>query len=297
MASQTMLYQEYHEIVQMPNKDIGINAFSYDCCRAPSAGVFPLHWHECLEIIYVEKGWIEVEIDRTRLHIAGGEMAVVNPRQLHICDRFDPATTLYCLIIDMNVMRGRYVDSSDEHYILPLLEGKILIDGKIDGRQGLGDLIRSAVDLFTERGIAYQLRLKSIVFEILFRQFAQHSSVRQVDPRRLPTSVPRERVNAMLEYVNQHYAESIQLNDFVEVLHINKHYICKLFRQYTGKTVLKYVNEMRVRKAEEMLLSSDRSVTEIAYATGFPDFNYFSRIFKQVMGVTPSQLRKKYRNA
>lgn len=291
MATQYTLYQE---IVQMPNKDIGINGFFYDCVHSPGTGVFPLHWHECLEIISVESGWIEVEIDRKRQLIGSGDIAVINPRQLHSCDRFDPHATLRCLIIDMDVFRSRFVDSSEERFILPLLDGKILFTEKIEGEEGLQEMIRSCVDSFAQRDIAYQLHLKALIFELLYRLFVFHSAMREAQERNLPTSVSRERVNAVLDYVDAHYAERIQLNDLVEIVHINKYYICKIFQQYTGKTVFNYVNEVRIRKAEELLLTTNRTVTEIAYATGFLDINYFSRIFKQIMGLTPTELRKKY---
>lgn len=287
-------YTLYQEIVQMPNKDIGINGFYYDCVHSPSAGVFPLHWHECLEIISVESGWIEVEIDRKRYRIQSGQIAVINPRQLHSCDRFDPDATLRCLIIDMDVFRSRFVDSSEERFILPLLEGRVLLAEQIDGSNGLQSLIHSCVDSFDRRDIAYQLHLKALIFELLYQLFAFHCAMREAEQRNLPTSVSRERVNAVLEYVDTHYAERIQLNDLVEIVHINKYYICKIFQQYTGKTVFNYVNEVRIRKAEELLLTTNRTVTDIAYATGFLDINYFSRIFKQIMGITPTELRKKY---
>lgn len=85
------------------------------------------------------------------------------------------------------------------------------------------------------------------------------------------------------------------LEDLVSVVHINKFYICKIFQQCTGKTVLNYINVVRVQKAVEKLISTNDSVTNIAFAVGFQDLNYFSRIFKSVMGVSPTDVRKKYR--
>ena len=98
----------------------------------------------------------------------------------------------------------------------------------------------------------------------------------------------RERVNTILNYVDEHYAEKIRLEDLVDVVHINKYYICKIFQQCTGKTLLNYVNIVRVQKAVEKLIATNDSVTQIAFAVGFQDINYFSRIFKNETGMTPS---------
>ena len=101
----------------------------------------------------------------------------------------------------------------------------------------------------------------------------------------------------ILSYIDEHYAEKIRLEDLVEVVHINKYYICKIFQQCTGKTLLNYVNIVRVQKAVEKLISTNDPVTDIAFSVGFQDINYFSRIFKRVMNVSPTEIRKKYRQS
>ena len=77
-------------------------------------------------------------------------------------------------------------------------------------------------------------------------------------------------------------------------MHINKFYICKIFQQCTGKTLFNYVNIVRIQKATELLIGTNRSVTNIALSVGFQDINYFSRTFKSIMGMSPMEIRKKY---
>lgn len=290
MTPNCILYQEK---VQMPNKEIGINTFYYECIHSPATGVFPLHWHKCLEVIAVETGWLEIEIERVTYTIVAGHIAVINPSQLHSCSRFDPSTTLYCLMVDMDIFRSRFVESLEEQYIAPLIEGKILLTPNVENHQEINELVRSCYDIFTRHADAYQLRLKALLFQLLYLLFTQCVQLRSIEPKRSPSSLSRERVNVILEYVDAHYAERIKLDDLVEIVHINKYYICKIFQQYIGKTFLEYVNLVRIQKAVELLVSTNDSITAIAFATGFQDINYFSRMFKRVMGISPTDLRKR----
>lgn len=280
----------------MPNKEIGIKAFYYECVHSPATGIFPLHWHRCLEMIAVETGWLEIEIERVTYTISAGSVAVINPSQLHSCTRFDPSTTLYCLMVDLDIFRSRFVESSEERYIVPLTEGKILLTPKIENQPELNTLIHSCHDVFVQRAEAYQLRLKALLFQMLYLMFTQNVQACSIEPRRNPSSLSRERVNIILQYVDTHYVDQIKLDDLVEVVHINKYYICKIFQQYVGKTFLEYVNLVRIQKAVELIVSTNESITSISFATGFQDINYFSRMFKRVMGISPTDLRKRQRN-
>lgn len=294
MTQNHILYQEN---VEMPNKEIGINIFYYDCINSLATGIFPLHWHRHLEMIAVKTGWLEIEIERNTYKVQTGSIAVVNPSQLHACYRFDPSTTLYCLMADMDIFRSRFVESSEEQYISPLMDGQILFAPVIDESAGINQLIQSCYEIFTQRPEAYQLRVKAILFEMLYQMFSQYVQTRNVKPKLHPHSLSRERVNIILQYVEDHYAERIQLDDLVEIVHINKYYICKIFQQYVGKTFLEYVNLVRVQKAIALITSTNASMTDIAFSTGFQDINYFSRMFKRVMGISPTDLRKRQRKA
>ena len=82
-----------------------------------------------------------------------------------------------------------------------------------------------------------------------------------------------------------------------EELHISVATICKTVKRNTGKTVGQLVTEDRVRRAQQYLSSSERPVAEIAEIVGVEDYNYFTRIFRRQTGMTPTQYRRRVRNA
>lgn len=82
------------------------------------------------------------------------------------------------------------------------------------------------------------------------------------------------------------------VNELTNLAHISNYHFCRLFKQSTGKTVIEYINELRLRKAILLLKDSTLSITEIALLCSFNDANYFSRVFKNNIKMSPYQVRK-----
>ena len=99
------------------------------------------------------------------------------------------------------------------------------------------------------------------------------------------------------QYINTHLIAPFTLQEMAEELHISVATICKTVKRNTGKTVGQLVTEDRVRRAQQYLSSSERPVAEIAEIVGVEDYNYFTRIFRRQTGMTPTQYRRRVRNA
>lgn len=93
----------------------------------------------------------------------------------------------------------------------------------------------------------------------------------------------------MMEFLNQNYSQNISTNDLAEYMHLNPSYLSKIFKQEIGTTVTKYITNLRILKAKQMLNSGNFSISEIATATGFNDYFYFLKTFKKITGMTPHQ--------
>lgn len=102
----------------------------------------------------------------------------------------------------------------------------------------------------------------------------------------------RERLPAPLSramrIIEERYDTPIQLSQVAETCGITPSYLCRLFSEHMDTNFVDYVNTVRLKVAEEMLIENRRSVKEIAYAVGYADPNYFSRIFKKYKGIPPT---------
>ena len=97
---------------------------------------------------------------------------------------------------------------------------------------------------------------------------------------------------AALQYIEEHYCDPITVGEIAAHLGINRSYLHRVFKSLTGVSIQSYLLDYRIRQACILLRSTDLSVRVIAHSVSFIDPLYFSRIFRQKVGISPSQFRK-----
>lgn len=99
-------------------------------------------------------------------------------------------------------------------------------------------------------------------------------------------------LNRVIEYVHLHYAEDIRLRDIARFCQCSESYISHLFKRNMNQNINRFINQVRVEHARRMLASGTWHVGEVGLACGFSDPNYFSSVFRQVTGHSPSEYRR-----
>jgi two-component system response regulator YesN len=99
---------------------------------------------------------------------------------------------------------------------------------------------------------------------------------------------PLPLVKAM-EYIHEHYTETIQLGDAAEAAQVSAAYLSRLFSEHLKTNFIDYLTELRIERAEKLIRESRMNIKEVAYAVGYQDPNYFSKIFRKVTGLLPTQ--------
>lgn len=97
------------------------------------------------------------------------------------------------------------------------------------------------------------------------------------------------------KYIQDNYLRELKLEDVSSAVGFNAAYFSTLFRKETGQTFTNYLTDLRIRKAKELLCEKDVSVSDVAELVGYKDLKYFSRLFKKVTGISPSDYKKLYR--
>ncbi len=95
-------------------------------------------------------------------------------------------------------------------------------------------------------------------------------------------------VQNIKSYISEHLSEKLTLGDIAAAVHLTPEYCCSLFKKHTGKTVFDYILHQRIDTARRLITMGDLPLRQIASEMGFTDYNYFSRTFKRITGVTPS---------
>lgn len=102
-----------------------------------------------------------------------------------------------------------------------------------------------------------------------------------------------ERLQLTIDHMQAHYREDIRINKLAEMAQLHPSYYSQVFKQGMGKSPISYLTQLRVNKAKEMLLTSDKSIRDIAADVGYRDEFYFSRRFKEASGYSPRFFTKK----
>ena len=95
-------------------------------------------------------------------------------------------------------------------------------------------------------------------------------------------------------FLSKHYAEDLSLDDVSDGVGITKNYLCNAFRKSTGFTIMECLTAIRIRKAAELIVYSDLSLTQVAESCGYVSPSHFNRIFTRYVGLPPGQCRRAY---
>ncbi|HIV14099.1 MAG TPA: helix-turn-helix transcriptional regulator, partial [Candidatus Pullilachnospira stercoravium] len=101
-----------------------------------------------------------------------------------------------------------------------------------------------------------------------------------------------ELIDQIRTYMQKNYQKNITQDFLASLFFLNRSYLSQLFRRKTGQKFIDYLNEIRIEKAKEQLISTDRKMYQIARFVGYDNVKYFFRIFKKKTGISPEQFRE-----
>ncbi len=247
----------------------------------------PLHWHMECELILVLKGIFNLYVNGRSIKLNEGQSAFIPGEFIH---GGIPENCVYeCVVFQME----NFLDSSakclEEYrgiYENGLISEMIFEQGSINGT--LADSIfesmetESAGYVFKTTGLLWQLTGNIIE--------ACEKTAARINTDRIYKQ--NTRIKRVLAKIRNDYAKPIKLEDLARVAGLNPQYLCKAFKQVTGKTPIDYLNYYRIECAGEMLCFEYMTVTEIALQCGFGDLSYFNRLFKRQKHMSPTEYRK-----
>jgi AraC-like DNA-binding protein len=135
-----------------------------------------------------------------------------------------------------------------------------------------------------------EIILQSIILEIIYNLTGD---TKRLEARERVKSSNYAVIEIVIDYIKENPTEDLSLGRVADIAGFSEVYFHNCFKASTGQTLHAYVEMQRIKMAANMLVSSDRTLTEIAYECGFSSQSYFSYAFKRRMGVTPREYAKR----
>ena len=239
---------------------------------------FQSHWHEHVEMHYVMQGSAVFHIDQEEYQVQQGDLIIANRNALHAGYSTVAPYDAYFLTFDPAALSREL----GEKRFVSLVRGDTHVH----------DLFRR---IFAEREAGqegYRSLCRALVTELLVYLCRNYATEAMPAKDLVKRRRDLERLRPALDYIEQNFSERISVAHLAQLLCLSTDRLGHLFRDGVGQAPLQYINEIRLRKAMNLLKTEEYTVTEVAQAVGFFDYNHFGRLFRRRYGCTPNQVRQ-----
>lgn len=248
---------------------------------------FGPHKHLRIEINYVKKGNCTLHLENESVSFRENEMMVICSNVEHTFEVGSEDTTLMQLEFLPEIFsRFHSHEQGQASKLAPVtifFEENRLI--KIVNNVRIMRVVQRIVNEMNQKSNYYQYLVVMYYAELLILIY------RYLDEACLPICA-NESLRKAISYIRLHYPSDMSISDVARQTGIGERYLRKLFSQYLDLSPLDYLNQVRISKAIELLRNTEMSVKEVCFACGFRSPQYFSRIFKQQMGISPREVTR-----
>lgn len=257
----------------------------------PGGNIVPKHFHEWVEIIYIVKGTLDVECNDKKIHIRENDFIVINMMEVHSTKCVDGNTAIL-LQIPVGFLEKIMPELKKYRFQIDLVSKDPVIQTKLDK---IRELLKDLWIAYEFRVDGYEFRCYGIVFELMY--ILIHSFSYQVSEIAQANSEKnKERLNEIIDYINQNYQRTISLNEIADYVGLNPSYFSRFFSSQMGISFTEYVQQIKLGYIHEDLLHTDYTIHEITERHGFYNEKVFRKMFAKVYGCTPKEIRKQKKN-
>lgn len=268
---------------------------------------FPIrpHWHYFVEILYIVEGTALITCDDSTYTLGPGNMIIFPPQSIHAIQYAeDKPLVYYVMMFDINQLAPSAsslstafsginfssllrLAKSDPNAPL-VLNKDVLSPYPIDTL--FADCLREA----RQQEYGYRILMQSHISMLLTYVLRIWRANGFNTDKSL--ALPREEssIYSITEYIDAHAHEPLKVEQLAERCHMSYSYFAKSFRELYGQSCKKYIEFIRLSKAEDLLLFTNLDLNYISQETGFSDCSHFIKAFRSKHNTTPKQFRKEH---
>ena len=254
----------------------------------------PVHWHNEFELNRVLRGAGEFICGDYRFTAKEGDIILIPPNMLHAAYPTNNSTLWYqAFVFHSSMLGATNNDRSTLECIRPIMNGSLKVSGPICPNSKNYDAFKASSDQIFSCVFGnlphLDLLLKS---ELLRFIWLLHQSADMVSLEN-PGISYGELVRPALEYMRKNYPENISIDFLADLVHLSKSYFMSCFKKAVGIGAIEHLTHLRINAACDALTDTGKKISEIAFTCGYSNLSNFNRQFKQVMGCSPKEYRKR----
>ena len=219
------------------------------------------------ELVFITEGEMSVSIAGKKYICKENELIYFYPGLIHSLKALKPPYAVF------------YAFHFDTEFKLPIPD-----ISKIQNHYNLRELLKSLYNTSVKKEYMYSWKLNILAQNILFE------TMKQSNERAAPANL--NRINNVLKYIHENPDKKTSIEELTKIADMKKSYFIQIFKSITGKSPIKYIIDLRLEYAKDLIFNTELPINKIALQCGFEDEFYFSRIFKKRYGVSPKNILK-----
>lgn len=256
--------------------------------------VYP-HWHKEIEIIYANRGRVNIGVGETVVTLEEGEVIFFASGEPHYF-LASPDSERYVYQFDLKLFDESILRK--ETSLLSLFEQgeRHSRNWPSSFRQTVIALLVELAELEEEESMGINYLIMSNLYRLVgefYRSLPRQEEQVTVTPTAIHRKETLERLNQVFEYIENQYQEVITVEDVAKYVGFSPYYFTRFFKKNTGQTFIQFLTEYRVNQAKFILANEKLPMVEVAEQAGFSSVKTFHHVFKEAVGQSPLQFQKK----
>ncbi|MCF7818038.1 MAG: helix-turn-helix domain-containing protein [Kiritimatiellales bacterium] len=252
-----------------------------------------LHFHNEIEMGILKSGRVSAIFSGKVLHVNPGDLVVFWAAQPHgPMESLDQPVT-YNLCIPLPLFLGWKLPAAFQHHLLTGTVLKYTLhnpENTIASFSDWRDLLQSRD---AEQANIALLEIQAFLLRLALKQPEKDEPVEDLHLYQ----ANYRHFQRMTAFIAEHHRENISIDDIATVAGLHPKYAMRVFKQISGSTILQYLTHQRISSAQHLLIASDQSALDIAFAAGFSSASRFYSSFAAINGCSPGKYRKLNRKA
>ncbi len=271
---------------------------SHEALSSYDRRTFLWHWHTEMEWTYILEGEICYQVNEHIFHLKKGQGLLCSTNVLHMGKAENEEDCRYVSItVHPRLFQGFQNSFLTRQYMDPVTDNNafshVLFDGSEVWQTVILDRLKQIELLYGKRSEHFEFQIYLLLMENWLSIWQNAWNQQMLQEENTTESRNMQRLKIIFNYIHEHYAEKITLQDVAAQVNICEAECCRLFKKYMRSSLFDYLLDYRIERSTAVLVNS--TVTEASESCGFSSPAYYTKVFKARMGCTPKAYKNTYK--